>query len=317
MDERTVRSFEALNRRETPTDALTPRQLRKVRSLTRAALADRGIEAAIYADHLKTLDGRTFGLHNLISKCRTSGLPVELWDEVVRLHFDALLDAFPDGADPGVVPADELEANTFVRLQVEEALPRDWHPHYRYVRRIGGGLIELLAHRRDDMVRWLRDEDLEPHGAERLREVGLANVRAVEPDEHVIVEEGKLRFHVVRGESGFIASKLLVLPDLLADVLGRRSWPEGVAVAVPSRYEIAFAPVGPGILGGTAGLWSYAAWACAHRAGPLSPYLYWWRDGRVTQLSYFGPDGNGHLYPNPAYEALVERYDPDGITGAA
>ena len=149
---------------------LTARQMRKVRALARAALAERGIEGAIHADHLKTADGRSFGLNNLASKCHASGLSEDRWNEVAQAHIDALLTAYPE--EPGAVPADELSTNTYVRLQVEKALPTEWHDHYRYVRRLGGGLIELLAHRDGNMVRWLRDEDLEPFGADRLRELG-------------------------------------------------------------------------------------------------------------------------------------------------
>lgn len=317
MIERTVQTFEELSGPVGPIRRpLTARQMRKVRALARTALAERGIEAAIHAQHLETVDGRTFGLMNLASKCHTSGLPEDRWGEVASAHIDALLTACPEAPDD--VPTDELSTNTFLRLQVEEALPQDWHDHYRYVRRLGGGLIELLAHRDGDMVRWLRDEDLEPFSADRLREVGRANVRRVEVEEHVVFDRLRMRFHVARGSSGFVASKLLVLPDLLADVLGRPGpWPHGVLVAVPSRYEIAFAPVEPGIMEATAGLWSYSAWAYSHRPGPLSPYLYWWRDGELTQLSYFEPSGKGRLFHNPEYEAIVARLTPGGFPRAA
>ncbi len=216
------------------------------------------------------------------------------------------------------MPAGELRTNTYLRLQVEAAPPVDWDDSYRYVRRLGGGLIEVLAHRDGDTVRWLRDEDLEPFGADRLREVGRANVLRVEPEEHIVFDNAGMRFHMVRGTSGFVASKLLVLPALLTEVLGRGGpWPDGVIVAVPSRYEIALAPVEPGILEANAGLWSYAAWGFGHRPGPLSPHLYWWRDGAITQLSYFEPSGRGRLYRNPEFEAAVDRLTPGGFPRAA
>ncbi len=317
MIERKVGTFDELAGPIGPVPRpLSARQMRKVRALARTALAEHGIEAAIHADHLKTADGRTFGLENLASKCHTSGLSEDRWGEVANAHIDFLLAAFPDV--PGAVPADELSTNTYLRLQVEEALPADWQDKYRYVRRLGGGLIELLAHRDGDAVRWLRDEDLEPFGADRLREVGRANVLRVEPEEHLVFDNTGMRFHIVRGESGFIASKLLVLPELLADVLGRTGpWPDGVVVAVPSRYEIAFAPVERGILEASAGLWSYSSWAFGHSAGPLSPYLYWWRDGELTALSYFEPSGRARLHSNPEFEATVDRLTPGGFPRAA
>jgi hypothetical protein len=317
MHERTISTFEALAGSIGPAPRqLTARQMRKVRALARTALAERGIEASIHADHLQSVDGRSFGLENLASKCHTSGLDEDRWGEVVDAHIGALLTAYPEV--PGDVPADELTSNTYVRLQVEEALPSEWHDHYRYVRRLGGGLIELLVHRDGDTVRWLRDEDLDPFGADKLREVGLRNVRRVKLDEHLIFDDRGMHFHVVRGESGFGASKLLVLPDLLGDVLGRGEPPrDGVVFAVPSRYELAFAPVEPGIAEASAALWSYSSWGFSHRPGPLSPYLYWWRDGEVTQLSYFEPSGRGRLHRNLEFEATIDRVTPGGFPWVA
>lgn len=318
MIEREAHSFEELATTpgRTPV-ALTARQKRKVRALARTALAEHGIEAAMHADHLSTTDGRSFGLENLASKCLTCGLPEAEWDVVVKDHINGLLTAFP--TEPGPLTGGQLSSGTYLRLQVEDALPADWADSYQYVRRLGGGLIELLAHRDGDTVRWLRDEDLEPIGAERLREIGRANLLQVEPSEHVRYRQGPLNFDVVRGSSGFIASKLLVLPSLLTDVL-RREEPgrHGVLVAVPSRYEIAFAPVETGVMEPMAGLWSYASHAFAGSAGPLSPYLYWWRDGEVTQLSYFDDSGRARLYRHPEFEALAERLTPGGgFRGAA
>ncbi len=86
---------------------------------------------------------------------------------------------------------------------------------------------------------------------------------------------------------------------------------------MPSRYEIAFAPVEPGVMHASAGLWSYSGWAFGHRPAPLSPYLYWWRDGELTQLSYFEPSGKGRLHRNPEFEATVDRLTPGGFPSAA
>jgi hypothetical protein len=208
MIERTVNTFDAVaGRAAAHARPVTARQMRKIRALARTALAERGIEAAIHADHLRAADGRTFGLRNLASKCHASGRSEEGWGEIATAHIEALLAACPEV--PPEVPGDELARNTFVRLQVEAALPTEWHDSYRYVRRLGGGLIELLAHRDGDTARWLRDEDLAPHGADRLREIGQANVRTVEADEHVVFDRNGMRFHIVRGESGFIASKMV------------------------------------------------------------------------------------------------------------
>lgn len=285
---------------------LTPRQSQRVRDLTRQVLAERGIEAVVHADHLETADGRVFGLSNLASKCLSSGLAEDGWLQVVTAHIDGILAAF--GAVPPELTAEQLRAGTYLRLVHTEAIPGKADEAFGYARRIGAGFLEMLAHRSGDHVRWLTDADVAKVGAEELRAIGRENLLRIRPDECQLLRNDAGCIYIARGDSGFVASKLLVLPELLRVVLGPQvQYPDGVLVAVPNRYELAFAPLDAQVIANLAGLISCATHQFTYGIAPLTPHVYWWRAGELTQITEVDRTGFMGLADAPEFIDAVDR----------
>lgn len=285
---------------------LTPAQTQRVRDLARATLAARGLEATVHADSVKLLDGRTFGLHNLASQCHNSG--EELWETVVAEHLGAILDRYSEV--PPELTVDQIVEGVHLRLVPADAI-ESMHGDargqaYRYARDIGGGFLEVLAHREDSFVRWLRDSEVEPIGVEELRALGRRRLLAIQPDvcEEFRGPDGLL--YSMRGESGFIASKLLVLEQVLEAALPHRDRrvPHGALVAVPTRHELLYAPVARDVIPNLAGLMQLAPQFHGEDRSPLSPHVYWWRaDHPLHALTRFDAFG---YYDAAAGEEFME-----------
>ncbi|MBA3742319.1 hypothetical protein [Sporichthya sp.] len=278
---------------------LTPRQTQRVRDLARQFLAENGLEAVVHDDHLRTADGREFGLYTLASKCHNAPLGEGSWPVVVRDYLGGLLAAYPDVPPP--VTEEQLRERACLRLVNLHSLKPEAYEWYRYARRLGAGFVEMLVLAEDGFARFLNDADVALVGADELRGIARENLRAIEPDEYELRSKDDTHLHVVRGASGFIASKLLMLPEVLAVVPGLRThYPDGLLVAVPNRHELAFTPLGLNAPYDLLALAEYAALMHTHGEAPLAPFVYWWRDGELTQLT--AADAAGHLTWAAPYE---------------
>ncbi|MGQ0844894.1 MAG: hypothetical protein ACT4QF_12235 [Sporichthyaceae bacterium] len=292
---------------------LTPAQTQRVRDLARAVLAARGLEATVHADSLRLIDGRTFGLGNLASVCHNVG--EDAWPQVVEDHLGAILDRYP--AVPPELTAPQILAGAHLRLVPAEALAdlgEDTRKEcYRYAREIGGGFLELVAHAEDGFVRWLRDCEVDLVGAAALRDLGRERVRRIRPD---VCEEWRRadgRIYSLRGESGFLASKLLVLEDALDRALprGRREVPHGVLVAVPTRHELILTPVDASVLENLTGLMALVPRLHLEGRAPLSPHVYWWSAGRVEALTRYDALGHYGVAGPEGFMDVVGELFPD------
>lgn len=292
---------------------LSPTQTQRVRDLARALLADRGLEATVHGDCLKLVDGRTFGLANLASICHHS--PEAEWPRIVADHLGAILDRYSevppeltvaqiiDGAHLRLVPAEALDG--LGENAREEC--------YAYARDVGGGFLEVVAHAEDGFVRWLRDCEVDLVGADELRDLGRERLRRIRPD---VCEEWRrsgVRVFSLRGESGFVASKLLVLDDALDRALPRRQRevPHGVLVAVPTRHELILTPVDGSVLENLSGLMNLVPQLHLEGRSPLSPHVYWWRDGQVEALTRFDAFGYYGVTVPDGFMDVVAALLPD------
>jgi hypothetical protein len=284
---------------------LTARQSQLVRALTRTALAERGLEAIVYADHLETADGRTFGLTTLGSLCRRSGLGQHAWPGVVNRYIDDLFSQLPSPPPP--LTPDQIRAGVHLRLV---CMPPEMSDGFTYARDLGGGFREMLVHKDGDFVRWINDAELATVDADEMRDLGLRRLLEIRPDEVQVVAGKGAEVYCVRGESGFIASKLLVLEDLMRIVGGGRlRWPDGVLVAVPSRHEIVFAPIDDAVADNLAGIATLTSYDHAHDHAPVSPYVYWWNEGRLVPLFDAAAPGLDIAQIPAEFWELWERHD--------
>jgi hypothetical protein len=266
---------------------LTARQSQTIRNLIRTALAERGLEAVVYADHVETAGGRTWGLHTLGSLCHTAPSGVSAWRAIVNRYVDDLLTRFPDVPLP--LTHDQIRAGVHLRLAQLDPQMADG---FTYARNLGGGFYEVLAHKEGDYIRWINDQELAGLDVAEMRDLGMRRLRDVVVDECQLLTGKGAEAYSIHGESGFIASKLLMLPDLMRRYGGRRmSWTDGALVTVPSRHRLTFAPLDDAVADNLSAIAAVAAYDYTHDHAPISPVVHWWKDDRLHPL--FDPSRPG------------------------
>ena len=307
---RTPRANPGSTRSLGPFPYLTIAQGLRLRDLARRAFAAEGVEVVAHADYLEDALGRRFGLTNLAAECHLAG-PESAWPAVVTAHVRGILAA---AADPYLVdrlPAEEILSRVFLRLVNRAMVGEDADAYLRYARPHGGDLLELLVLRSPGNVRHIRDCDVERVGAERMWAAGLENLVRDPLGRHSMRVVDGARIHFVDGDSVHTASKLLVLKDVLRRALGPREYPDGLLVAAPNRYELVFSPVDEHVSSTLAVLARYAYRSCLEGSGPVSPNVYWWRDGGLTRVSSAERDGTVAIDASGDFADLLLRLGGD------
>ena len=288
---------------------LSVRQVQRIRELARSAFAERGVEVIVHADHLEADDGSQFGLSNLCAACKSAERGERAWPGIVESHVSRILAATKGMEALARMDAAEVLSRTYLRLMdLTEFSPRarGW---FSYARPVGTSMIEVLALDSPETVTVIRDEDVARVGLDALREAGLANLLADRPDSHEILKgPDGLRIHVVLGDSVYTASKLLVFRDVLRRSLGEREFPNGVLVVAPFRHQLAFTPVeGREVVQAVNLLAALAQSGYTEGVASLSPHVYWWKDGDLTQISYLTKSGDLAIEATGPFGETVER----------
>lgn len=287
---------------------LTANQSQQVRSLTRTALAERGLEAVVYADHLVTADGRQFGLTTLGSLCRRSGFGAEGWPGVINRWVDDLVTKFPQ--QPAPLTPEQIRAGVHLRLVQLDA---EKASSFTYARPLGGAFHELLVHRDGEYVRWIHDRELEGVDLTEMRTLGRQRLLDIEPDDVQVLSKGDAVAMCLRGQSGFVASKLLVLPELLERFGPALGSSDGHLVAVPSRHELIVAPVNSTVDDCLEVLELLTEFDHSHDHAPVSSCVHWWHNGRIHPLFDAAVPGRV-LFPDvpAAFRATLGRNRHEG-----
>ncbi|MEU8487480.1 immunity 49 family protein [Streptomyces sp. NPDC048641] len=256
-------------------------QAERLRSLTADHfLARHGVSPTVTGDAVQ-LEGRLSPLSNLAQRCRRSA--EEDWPGIVEQHFAGL-----ENASQGGESCTELLERTCWRLLPDDAFAGDTADGFRYARPVAEGLLAALALDAPTSVRILDDQDVARVGPERLWAAGRTNLlrRPVEHDEFR-GPQGAL-MHSVYGDSFFVSSKVLVLPELVRESTGRELPDAGALVVLPTRHLLAFHPIVDGsVVDAVNDLGAYAIGAYEDGPGALSPRLYWWHQGRLVSLTVF------------------------------
>ncbi|MDP9408664.1 MAG: hypothetical protein M3P95_12620 [Actinomycetota bacterium] len=266
---------------------------RRLRAAVRAAFADRGFETTVLGDHVVSAAGVRFGLHNLAAACHAAPGGERDWPATIRAHVAAVLSSTstPDALERG--DREAVLRDVVLRVMGASTLPSvDW---LDYARPLGGNLVEVLALDLPDTVHLLGDDDVARFGEDDLRAAGLANLLAQPYDSHEHLRlDGGGDLHVISGNSVYVASRLLVLPDLLRRTVGAGEAvpiPHGLLVSAATRHQLAFHVVrDAGVIPALQALVPTTAQEYAEGVGAVSPWVFWWHEGRFTQLSH---DGDG------------------------
>lgn len=279
-------------------------EAQRFREVVRSTLAEMGLEVTVHRDHVVDSDGRRFGLSNLAVSCHSDDRGERGWPEWVRRHIGTLLRSL-DAPDPfETMSRGELLDHTYLRVLPEE----DVLPTMGYRSEVGPGLYEVVQLDLPETVASYTDARIERHGPlEELRAAGLANLRGTVPDEHEEFEHAGGSLRSLEGDSMFIASLLLILPEVVARY-GPPPDPElGVFVGAPHRHQVVFHPVRDASAVPSLQLVVQFT-ELAHRAshGPVSPHVYWSRPSGLEQLTVHTPDG-AHLAVRPELAEILER----------
>lgn len=257
-------------------------QLREVRRLLVEVLQEEGFAVEVYPDHVRTADGREFGLQSLLARCRRE--PPVTWRQIVADQVRSLLGS----CRPDLLSTLDLEGaagRVFPRLNDRHVVPPQMADAYTYARPVVGDLIEMLALESDLSVLWLRDADVERIGPDALRALALRNLASVrEHRQRTVALRHGARVHVLEG-GGHTASQVLLLPDVLRRVFRTGDFPGGVLVAIPTKYEMWLHPiVDHSAYAAYFGLFDETVRAYGEDPGALSPYVYWWHGGGLVQI---------------------------------
>jgi hypothetical protein len=288
---------------------LTVAEADRVRFLARQAFAESGREVAVHGGHVRDDHGDEFGLWNVAAACHSDPRGEPAWALIVAEHVRKLV-AHVDHRDlTGLTPG-EAQSRTYAKLFRADDFPS--REGFSYLRDPVPGLVEGLVVDFPDAVSWLRDSEVERFGGlARLREAGLANLRAlpVEQRRHMAAPDGAT-FEVLLGESVYTASRVLVMPDLLAQLLGPVDARHGVLAAIAARNQVAIHVIsGRSAVPSLRLMARFALTGFADGTGPLSPDVFWWRDGTWTQITTAENDGTISVLPNPDLMHTIQQFD--------
>ena len=219
------------------------------------------------------------GLANLAQKAHLT--PPEEWPALVAGHLGTALDS--EGIDPAP-PFESVRSMLKVRIYPEEFLAAvDSDKKLLVGRVLAPGLLAVLAIDYPTTVAAVPPDTADgwgiPYG--ELFDIGLRNVRE---QDRPGVQRQQLntgaRISLLLSDSFFTATAIFMLEEFLVP----RS-PHGAIVALPNRHAVVFASiVDLSIVEATETIISLAEQMYRDGPGPISPNIYWWRDGGLTLL---------------------------------
>ncbi|UUN29877.1 hypothetical protein [Streptomyces sp. FIT100] len=280
----------------------------RFRGQVREAFAEQGLEVSVYADVVVDSAGRQFGLGNLAAVLHNDERGPRVWPEVIRGHVAMVLRTMDAPSALDTLPPDQIRAQLYPRVIGSEGLDPET---FGYARPLAPGLCEVLALDLPESVMMLTDDALEPLGdVPRLRQRAMDNLRGLPVEGHETIKDaGGMCFEVVVGDSFYTASRVLVLEALVRQVTGQHITPDGALVALPFRHQVAFHVIrDASVIPTLNGMAAFAASGYADTPGAITPYVYWWRNGTLTQLSDRDEDGDGlRIVVGDDFQDLLER----------
>ncbi len=148
-----------------------------------------------------------------------------------------------------------------------------------------------------------------------LRDRALRNLRGLPVEGHETVRDADgMCFEVVLGDSFYTASRVLDLDGVARRVTGLPLGEHGALVALPFRHQLAFHPIrDTTIIPALGAMASFAATGYEDTPGAISPYVFWWRDGTLTQLSEHDEErGDLRIVVGDDFQELLERLIAQG-----
>jgi len=278
-----------------------------VRLLFLEALTERGLELVADSDgNLRDAGGSHYGLRTIGVLCRDHPGGKAGWPELIARYADALLNGHREYGQAAAAMNPE-QARDLVHLTIRRAASLGPAvAGHRAAPEFAPGLLELLALDMPQATLLLDDGDVARLGGRKsLREAALANLRALPVPRHQRLGTPDAHVEAIIDDSHFTASRVLVMPDLVSRVLGAIA-PHGVLAAIPARNFVFIHVLADHTAARSLGLMAEVARAAyAREQTPISPDVFWWRDGDWMQVPSVESGGKVTLRPGPELSFLL------------
>lgn len=201
---------------------------------------------------------------------------------------------------------DEVLSRAFLRVYHRSTIGEA--DNFIYARPIVGDLVELFVLDSPGAVQIFHRAELERFDRNSLLNASLRNLLAAPIDDYQVFSDNGGQMHVAFGQSVYIASKLLILPDVLGRTVGAAEPPHGVLVCAPNQHELAFHPViDKSVVPSLQQLSQFALQGFTEGAGPVSPFVYWWQRGRLSQVTRYDDDGQLFIDVDDAFGRVLDE----------
>ncbi|GGC01727.1 hypothetical protein [Cellulomonas carbonis] len=261
---------------------------REVVALLQREFAEHGIETVPDDGALRAADGRTYGTAGIAHLASLN--PRRRWGRLVAAHVAQLLVA---EATPEARSLDEVRDTLYLRVVHVETLAGGDPGIESAARPLVGDLVVLPAIDHPEHVSLVDSAETVGllGGWDAVREVGLANLRRLRPDQTTTIESQGATIHLSGG--GFMnASRALVMDDLLREDFGVERPRGGVLVVLPNRQVVALHVLGgPELPQAVQALLGIASEE-SDQPGGVSEHVYLVRDGVWEQVTHHEPDGS-------------------------
>jgi hypothetical protein len=280
---------------------LSGAQAREFLEAVAADLRRRDLQFQVADGVVDVEGGGQLGLANLAQVCNQAGRGE--WQTVIARHFDAVL--VPDDAEAFRGDFEAARPMLKPRIYMVGDLPDD---AAIVSSQIGAGLISVLTYDLPTSVRTIHRDDADSWSVpiDELFAIALANIASApdRPERTDVPFEGGV-FHALHGDSFFVTSEILRLREHLGDA------PNGALVAIPNRHILLFHPL-LDLSAVVAVQFLIQMTIQMFREGPgsVSPNLYWWHDGALTQLPYDTDRKGVQFFPPDEFVQVLNGLPP-------
>ncbi len=246
-----------------------------------------------------------YGLLNLAQSCVLS--PLEDWNEIIRNHFDKVLN-IPIEANEYLhkkTDFDKVKHDLRLQLYPESYISQFNEKKSLVYRTEIPGTISLIVVDLPSVVQSLVREDAEVWNVpeEEIFDIAFANTMgSVEVDLTMGVASG-VKFKFLEGNDILTAVQVLD-PHTMKDLVGTH----GALISIPSRHLVISYPIEDiEIVEAIPIFGSLTSKMYAAGPGSLSPLLYWYHDAIFTALSFSIVGDEVSLGPPTEFIALLNR----------
>jgi hypothetical protein len=259
----------------------TSDQATRFSALARQVFAEHGLECTYKDGFLRGTDGRSYGLTNVALLAVQE--PERQWRNLLAQHVGGIVIAH---ATPRQREISAVRDRLYLRLWATEDLPM--RPDA--AEPLGDGLVGLASIDHPEHVETITGgHDIELlSGWAAIREAALDNLARLHGDEVMpLGEDPASQVHLSVG-GFFNASRVFTMDALLRSDFLVEAPSHGVLFVVPNRHLVAVHPVSGAGMVDAVDILIRLARGESDVPGAISPHVWFWRDGRVQQVTRSG-----------------------------